>query len=151
MNAALVKIDVAAVDLHKSIPEILRMVDGGDLVLPGLVFVFNVARDPASRDRELRFWREELLAVDFAARQNPCARVPFDKALRRILPERITNFHAGQVDELFQLRPRTRIDLHGELRAAGANGGRHFYARTDLAAFLQRRWLAKTLATDLPR
>lgn len=146
MNAALVKIDVAAVDLKHGVPSIQKMVDGGDLLLPGLVWVFNVARDLNSRDRELRFCRLELQGVSFNPPRNPYARHKLGEMIALILPEGINNFQAGQVDDLFQLRPRTRIDLHEEI-CGKLISGRNSYSRTVLASFLRRRWLGRVKAT----
>ena len=44
---------------------------------------------------------------------------------------------------VFQIRPRTRIDLHGEL-AGSLKSGRNQYDREDVATFLQRRWLGSS-------
>lgn len=140
MNAALVKIDVAAADLDRSVAQVFDLVDGGTLLEKGITWVFNLANDPDGDRRDLRFWRPEVLAHGHRDIIGKYADWPIERVLAKILPEKRVNFHAGEVDKLFQIRPRTRIDLHGEL-AGALDGGRNFYSRAALAAFLTRRWL----------
>ena len=113
MHAALVKIDVAAVDLRASIRRIEQMVDGGTSAGDGLLWVFNFARR-GGRRRDLRFWRSELLAraSGNAANTN---RLTIKEVLAEILPTTRARFHAGEVDQLFQIRPNTRIDDFSEM------------------------------------
>ena len=148
MNAQLVKIDVAADLLQKSIPEIVDMVDGGTLLLRGLAWVFNVARNPQSRDRELRFWRPELLTRVNGGRSR-FNNWELDWVIDRILPVKKLTIHAGELDQMFQLRPRTRIDFGEELNGA-MKGGRNFYSREVLAQFLRRRWLGAIILPARP-
>jgi len=139
MNPVLVTIDVAAADLGKSVRTICELVDGGTQHVRGLAWVFNVASNPKSRNREMRFWRAELLAH---AQGNAAAYGRFELAqvINLILPEKRANFHAGEVDQMFQFRPSTRIDLHTEIESR-REGNRYVYPRATLARFLQRRWL----------
>jgi hypothetical protein len=139
MNIALVKIDVAAVDLGKSVRQIEQLVVGGAVHEKGLLWIFNLANNPSGRLRSLRFWRPELLA---RSRGDPekYHRCKIDDIIAIILPGRRTDFHAGEVDQLFQIRCNTRIDYGAEL-AGKLRGRRHVYSREKLAAFLQRRWL----------
>lgn len=148
MNAALVKIDVAAATLGWSAAKLFDLVEGpgrsGDLIEKSFVWVFNLANNPAGERRDLRFWMPELTARSVST----SGRTKFDGyqidwVIARVLPEKRVNFHAGEVDQLFQIRPRTRIDLHEELTGArsGERGARNFYSRVELAEFLKRRWL----------
>ena len=141
MNAALVKIDVAAAHLGWSASKLFDLVDGGTLIDTGFVWVFNLANDLSGERRDLRWWWPEVEAR--AVGNTKFYGYQIDWVIKRILPEKRVNFHADEVDQLFQIRPRTRIDLHAELSGtqSAAPGGRHFYARTDLADFLKRRWL----------
>lgn len=143
MNAALVKIDVAAATLGWSAGKLFDLVDGGTLLEKGFVWVFNLANDPHGDRRDLRFWMPEI-----QARCVPHGRSyghwEIEHVIAKVLPKNRTNFHAGEVDQLFQIRHRTRIDLHGELFGTAtptAKGTPNFYPRTVLAAFLKRRWL----------
>lgn len=151
MNAALVKIDVAAATLGWSAPKLFSLVDGGDLVEQGFVWVFNLANDADGRNRDLRFWWPEIQARA-AATRNKYVGYEIGWVIDRILPVKRATFHAGEVDQLFQIRPRTRIDLHAEL-AGTMESGRNFYSRAALAAFLKRRWLGAihSRKTNLPR
>ncbi len=147
MNAALVKIDVAANLLQRSAQRIFEMADGVSLIDGGLTWVFNLANDPKSLRRDLRFWLPELEAVsDGAIGTSRPTGLPdsIGGVVDMILPARVQNFQAGQIDALFQIRPRTRIDLHGEF-AGSLRSGRNFYHRDDLAAFLKRRWLGASV------
>jgi hypothetical protein len=143
MNAQLVKIDVAADLMNRGIPDIMDMVDGGTLLVRGLTWVWNVARDPHSRDRELRFWRNEVVArgsKDVSVHRRYSS-YEIEWVINKILPWQKKTIHAGELDQLFQLRPRTRIDLHDEI-CGTMMSGRNSYSRDIIAAFLKRRWLA---------
>lgn len=139
MNPALVKIDVAADLMRRSIPAIVGMVDGGSPSEAGLLWTFNLSRKLAGRRRELRFWRPELLerATGQAA---SCHKLELAQVIGQILPEHREHFHAGEVDQMFQTRPRTRLDFGAELPGKRV-GGRHVYSRPVLVSFLQRRWI----------
>jgi hypothetical protein len=145
MNAALVKIDVAAAHLGWSAAKLFELVDGGTLLEKGFAWVFNLANDVNGERRDLRFWWPEVEARAKARAGQPSNagklnHYEIDWVIARILPEKRVNFHAGELDQLFQIRPRTRIDLHAEL-SGSLDGGRNFYPRPALVAFLQRRWL----------
>lgn len=143
MNAALVKMDVAAADLQVGVRVIERMVDGGDLVVRGLVWVFDFANDlDGGTRRELRFWRPELLARANAdsTKQHKYANWELDWVIAQILPGRRKTFQAGEVDQLFQIRHNTRLAFGAELNGNLRNGA-NTYERDNLAAFLKRRWL----------
>lgn len=140
MNPALVKIDVAAALLRLSAPALFELVEGSAKAhRRALVFVFNVAKRMGHRRRDLRFWLPEVQAH---AQGEPgrFAVLELPDVIERILPLRRSGFSAGELDQLFQLRRRTRIDLQrelvGELGAAG-----YRYQRPTVAAFLERRWL----------
>jgi len=147
VNAQLVKIDVAAADLGRSAAVLFELAEGGAITVGnlferGITWVFNLANDPAGDKRDLRFWRPEILA-----RVNPdttkhrkFSNYELEWVINKILPTSRVNFHAGEVDELFQIRPRTRIDLHSEICGTKLSG-RNSYSRELLAAFLTRRWI----------
>ena len=143
MNAALVKIDVAAADLQLGIRRVEAMVDGGDLVTRGLVWVFDLANDHiAGSRRELRFWRAELLAraSKDSTKQFKYSNWELDWVVAQVLPTRRKTFQAGEVDQLFQIRHNTRLAFGAELNGNKLNGA-NTYQRENLAAFLRRRWL----------
>ena len=143
-RSALVKVDVAAADLGRSIPDIFDLVDGGMAAEAGIMWAFDLARHPGRQRRNLRCWRPELLARA-GGDSGKYHRQPVSWVVAQILPETRQTFQAGEVDRLFQIRPRTRIDLHPELKGV-MGGGRHTYARPHLESFLLRRWVG-TLAT----
>jgi hypothetical protein len=143
MNAVLVKIDVACADLQVGVRVIERMVDGGDLVTRGLVWVFDLANDHySSSRRELRFWRTELLAraSKDSTKQHKYGNWELDWVIAQILPTRRKTFQAGEVDQLFQIRHNTRLAFGAELNGNLRNGA-NTYDRENLASFLRRRWL----------
>ena len=139
MNAALIKVDVVAARMGRTANWVLSLVDGGTLVEAGWLWVWNLAHNPVGERRDLRWWSLEVDARAAAAKAHYAGFAP-ETVIDVILPPTRTYFHAGEVDALFQIRPRTRIDLHGEL-AGSLKSGHHQYHRSDLAKFLQRRWL----------
>jgi hypothetical protein len=142
MIAALVKIDVAAARLGWSAAKLFDLVDGGTLIERGFVWVWNLANDPTGIKRDLRFWWPEIdmrASLD-TSKHRRFTNYELEWVINKILPASRTNFHAGEVDELFQIRPRTRIDLHDEICGTKLSG-RNSYTRDILAAFLERRWL----------
>ena len=141
MNAALVKIDVAAAALGWSAAKLFDLVDGGTLIEQGFVWVFNLANDVSGQRRDLRFWYAELNA---RANHFELPKYELSGVINTVLPPARRFFHAGEVDQLFQIRHNTRLALHDEL-AGSLNSGRNQYARADLAAFLTRRWLGAEL------
>lgn len=142
MNAQLVKIDVAAASLGWSAAKLFDLVDGGTLLEKGFAWVFNLANDPTGDRRDLRFWFPEVQARANAdtSGHGKFSNYEIDWVIAKVLPEKRQHFQAGEVDQLFQIRPRTRIDLHVELNGNLWNGA-HTYRRDNLAAFLRRRWL----------
>ena len=146
---ALVKIDVAAVDLNRSARQVFDLVIGGTLLEPGLTWVFNLANDPTGDRRDLRFWREELkqrrTATGPQVAADDLSQLPVEEVIARILPVTRTNFAAGEVDQMFQIRPRTRIDFGMELAGQMRGTGR-FYSRAALAEFLRRRHVGHVVA-----
>jgi hypothetical protein len=144
MKTELVKIDVAAADLGRSVARISDLVDGGRLGEPGLLWTFNLAVDFHSQRRSLRFWRPELLAL---AQGEPGKyhRHKIAGVIALILPEKRASFHAGEVDQLLQIRPRTRIDYGDELPGR-LNDRRNTYSRQELESFLKRRWIGAAIS-----
>jgi hypothetical protein len=139
MLIALVKIDVAAVDLNRSAQQVRSLAEGGTAAEPGLLWVFNLAANASGQRRDLRFWRGELRAYSTST-GSACRQKGIEQVLAEILPAQRNFFSAGEIDQLFQIRPRTRIDLNHELQGE-LNHGRYSYARASLAKFLTRRWL----------
>jgi hypothetical protein len=74
------------------------------------------------------------------AQQRKFSNYEMEWVINKILPPARKSFHAGELDQLFQLRPRTRIDLHAEI-CGTLLSGRNSYARAVIADFLRRRWL----------
>ena len=151
---ALVKIDVAAVDLNRSARQVFDLVIGGTLLEPGLTWVFNLANDPADSRRDLRFWRPELQQRRTGSGPqvgaDDVSLLPLEEVLARILPVTRTNFAGGEVDQLFQIRPRTRIDFGTQLAGQMRGTGR-FYSRAALAEFLRRRHIGHGVTGTLKK
>lgn len=137
---ALVKIDVATVFLNRPTKHVFNLVDGGAVSEAGLLWVFNVARNPAGVRRDLRFWLPELKART-EAEPSQYHRHDIQWVIAQILPESRTNFQAGEVDRLFQVRHSRRLEM---FESAGLAAGRNFYSRPMLADFLKCRWLGAT-------
>jgi hypothetical protein len=144
MKPALVKIDVAAVDLSMGIRRIEQLVDGGSPNETGLLWVFNLAGNPGGRMRSLRFWRPELLARS-GGQAAEINQMQIGQVIAEILPPRRERFHAGEIDQLFQIRPNTRIDLDADLKGK-REGSRFVYRREPLENFLKARWLGGKIA-----
>jgi hypothetical protein len=144
MKPALVKIDVAHHITGMSVRQLFEMADGGTLLHKALLWVFDFSNGEQEQRRELRFWRPELeaRAEEDPRRHHKFAGYELDWVLNRILPPKIENFQAGLVDDLFQIRPRTRIDFGAELNGEMTRG-RNFYAREVLVAFLAGRHLLR--------
>lgn len=145
MNVALVKIDAASAYLGRSVKQVFALVDGGSLAEAGLLWVFNLAHNAASRRRDLRFWRTELLARA-GGQADDYGRLKISQVIIQILPATREYFHAGEVDQMFQIRPSTRKAVDAELKGHLV-GGRNVYQRTKLETFLNRRWIGRLKAT----
>ena len=139
MHPTLVKIDVAAFALGKDIRKIEQMVDGGTVKQSGLLWVFNFAVNPKGKHRALRFWRPELLDRG-GGKLAGYRQMRIEEVISQILPASREYFNAGEVNEMFQVRPRTRIDYGVELPGKQTPRG-NVYPRPALAAFLRRRWI----------
>lgn len=125
----------------QSISTLFDRADGASLTESALMWVFDFSNGAGQR-RDLRFWLPEIQAK--AGLLQGCGENEFERyelatVIARILPKSRANFHAGEVDQLFQIRPRTRIDFT-ELNGA-MKSGRNFYSRLALANFLRNRWL----------
>jgi len=148
MNAQLVKLDVAAARLGWSAVKLLSLADEGTLLEPGFIWVWNLANNLQGDRRDLRFWWDEVVARDEGGDVGEGHDLSLDQVIEKILPIRRTTFHAGEVDSMFQIRHRTRLDYGLELNG-GLVKGRTLYPRETLAAFLRRRWLGHNkLATQ---
>jgi hypothetical protein len=142
MQPVLVKIDVAVVELRRTVRAIYAMADGGTRLDKALCWVFDLAQASRGVRRDLRFWHPELLARGGAdtTRQFGYSGFQLQWVIKRILPESRPRFSAGEVSELFQIRHNTRAQL---LRADGLTGGRAFYRRQTLVEFLQTCWVGR--------
>ena len=134
MKPALVKIDVAVMVTGKPVSALFDMADGAALVDGSLSWVFDLANGDKDERRDLRFWLPELEALG----ETDMSGLKLDQVVGKILPSNRTNFHAGEVDLLFQVRHNTRREL---LDSAGMNAGRNFYSRGTLVEFLKARWI----------
>jgi len=143
MKPQLVKIDVAAADLGKSVARIFDLVDGGTPEEAGLLWCFDLSKNIGSKRRDLRFWRPELTARAQGDQQKYC-RMEITAVIAMVLPEQRESFHAGEVDQLLQMRPRTRIDLGADLPGR-LKDRRHTYSRQALESFLKRRWIGAAI------
>jgi len=139
----LVKVDVASVYLGISVRKSFDLADGGSANEPGLLWVWNLAHNISGNRRDLRFLRAELVArgkgqdAEFRA-------MTLETVIDQVLPARREGFYGGQLDQAFQIRPRTRLDFGPELPGVRAGSG-HWYRRTALAEFLKRRWLGTAI------
>jgi hypothetical protein len=64
-----------------------------------------------------------------------------ETVINHILPEGCASLTAGELDLLWQLRPRTRLDLNRQLVRRRRLYEKKSYPRWVLTAFLKRRWL----------
>src|SRR5579859_7436461 len=136
MKATLVKVDVASADLGKTAKEILEMTDGGNLLDPGLVWVFDLSQRTNTGRRDLRFWRVEIQArAD--GKLEALRGLELDVVVDRILPANRDRLQAGELDLLWQLRPCRRFNLNRHLKQPRRCLQR-IYLRTELTAFLKR-------------
>lgn len=142
MKATLVTVDVASADLGKTAKEIFDLVDGGSLLEPALVWVFDLSVRQRWGRRELRFWRMELST---RADGRKLGELELDAVLDRILPEDHMSLTAGELDLLWQMRPRTRLDLNRQLKRRTLKlYKKKDYPRWVLREFLKQRWLGAT-------
>ena len=142
MKATLVKIDVVSADLGKTAKEIVELVDGGTLLEPGLVWVFDLSQRVNTGRRDLRFWRFEIHARA-EGKQDALRGLELDAVVERILPANRDRLQAGELDLLWQLRPCRRFNLNRHFTQPKRCAQR-VYVRAELIAFLKRRWLGAT-------
>ena len=126
--------------------EIFTRVDGSDLILKPLVWVFDFASTwPENEKRDLRFWRAEVEALPDAGLENGGRHAvtghwEIEWVVARILPPARTTYPAGDVVKLFCLNRSTLKKLRPQMAGQLATGG-STYTRAGLAAFLTARWL----------
>lgn len=142
MQPVLVKIDVAVVELRRSVRAIYQLAEGGSKMDKALCWVFDFSQASHGKRRDLRFWYPELQARSSAdaARRHCYDGFQLDWVIKRILPASRPSFSAGEVSEWFQIRHNTRAEL---LPADDIIGGRAFYGRQTLAGFLQQCWVGE--------
>ena len=133
---SLVKVEAVRALTGEGYDAIFERVDGGSLLQKPLVWVFDFSSTwPDGKLRDLRFWRAELESAPGKYGHYELAWV-----IAKILPEKRTNFQAGEVDQLFMLtrpgRKALRTALGGTLAERTS-----FYPRADLVRFLEARWL----------
>lgn len=130
-RAVLIKIDSVMDLTGRCADEIYELVDGPSLLAPGFRFVFNVATEP-NGIRDLRFWTREVIAPE------QTAKISFDRAISIILPEKRSQYPAGEVAHLLHVRRptlmRLRAQLAGRLESTGS-----FFPRSGLESFLRSR------------
>ena len=146
LKAQLVKVDAAALLTGQPARVLFDRAAGASLLAgqAPLMWVWDFSNGAAAppRRRDLRFWVVEL-ECPLDKTQRVIHALTLDQVLARLLPVTRRNFHAGEVDQMFQLRPRTRIDFGAELNG-GMTGGRNFYERRGLENFLRARWLGSS-------
>jgi hypothetical protein len=139
------KVDSVALLTGNTIPNIYNMAEGGDLQYGCYQWVWNVSKNPAGRTRDLRFWVSEMLA-DNGPQRDYYNHLRLEEVIESLLPPEQTEWPAGEVCRLLQIRPCTltalRCELKGHLRR---NCG--FYPRIGLVRFLRRRWLGQFAQT----
>jgi hypothetical protein len=142
----LAKADGVALLTRKPIRAIYAMADGGDLVDGKLMWVWNVATNPAGDKRDLRFLIAESIAP---ARMQ---KLTLDQVINLIVSPKRREFPAGEVCALLQVRDITLRDLRAELAGSlrDGHGITNFYPRAGLVKFFQTRWLGATTNTFAP-
>jgi hypothetical protein len=120
--------------------EIFDRVDGKSLLHRGFVWVWDMSSTfPGNITRDLRFWRAEVEASDIEAAS--LARLELAAVVDQILPASRSNFHSGELIQMFAIsRPglqRLRDELNGNL--LGARNA--LFSRKNVAACLTRRWV----------
>lgn len=143
----LVKIDVAAHVLNRSVRQIFDLVDGGTHVEVGLMWVFNLAVNPAGYRRELRFWCPEIEARRAG---QPAKYHNRDVAwvISQILPGNRQSFQPGQINDLLQVRHNTRLEYGTQLPGIRHSCG-NTYQRPALERFLALRWLGNYMVQSV--
>ncbi|MDE2104750.1 MAG: hypothetical protein KGL39_46365 [Patescibacteria group bacterium] len=128
--------------------EIFDRVDGGSLLHPALVWVFNLAADVNGERRDLRFWAREVEG-HIGCPQKRYSFIELDAVIRRILPERRQRFHSGEVIALFALSRPELVALRGALGGEMAGPRSCFFERAALASFLTHRWLGASRSAKM--
>jgi len=148
MQPVLVKIDVAVVQMHRSVRAIYGMAEGGTRLDKALCWVFDFSRGNRCTRRDLRFWYPELMARGGTddARRYGYSGFQLEWVIKRILPESRQRFSAGEVSEWLQIRHNTRAAL---LPADGWANRRAYYLRQTLAGFLRQCWVGGDAAHRL--
>ena len=137
-RTVLVKVDSVMDVRGVSADVVYDWADGaaGSISEEGLVWVWNVAVDPAGEKRDLRFWFREVIAPETTKK------LDLDEVIALVLGDR-KNFHAGEVCHLLRVRRPTLIELRGELNGRLKSSGA-FFPRRALRDFLHARWLGNT-------
>jgi hypothetical protein len=134
----LVSAEVVATMRGVSREQVYELVDGGAAGgKDAYLWVFNVG---TFRERELRFWAQEL-------REPAASRgLSLDEVVHRLVPRRdlVPGQFCGlpnwQVGELLRLRRQQLLNLRQELQAVPRSGG-IYIPRPALENFFKRRWL----------
>lgn len=138
LRSPLAKVDGVCLLTGKPPQAIYAMADGGDLLEHQLQWVWNVSTDASGKIRDLRFWVGEVL--DPARQKN----LTLDAVINSLVPRTRTEFPAGEVQQLLQVRHNTLLELRREL-AGTLRAHCNFYPRAGLVKFFERRWLGANL------
>lgn len=127
-RTVLMKVDSVMDTKGVSADVVYEMADG-----EGLQWVWNVATDPASKIRDLRFWSREIISPEITRS------LDIDEVITLILGER-KNFQAGEVCHLLRVRRPTLLKLRDQLCGHLGAPGTIFF-RAGICGFLKARWL----------
>jgi hypothetical protein len=116
--------------------EIFDRVDGASLLHPALVWVWDLATTFPAGVRDLRFWREECVPHG-----RSLTKLSIEQVIDRVLPKGRTNFHSGEVLQMFALSRQNLLALRDELNGDLRGARNVTFARAQLVAFLERRWI----------
>jgi hypothetical protein len=128
-RTVLVKVDSVMDTRGVSADKIFEMADGD-----GLQWVWNVAVNPKSKIRDLRFWAREVIAPEMTRG------LSLEQVIAFILGDRKI-FHAGDVCQLLRVRRPTLRSLRKMLGGKLQSRGGALFPRAGLFEFLKLRWI----------
>ena len=133
LRSVLVKCDVVMSVLGLRPDEVYDRVDGGDLLHPGFVWVWDLAVS-RKRKRDLRFFAREVIAPETTAG------LELSAVLDIVLPPKRTVYHSGDLLRMFQIRRPTLADLRDELKGRMLGTRNCVFPAVAVRDFLSRRW-----------
>lgn len=132
-RSVLVKADVVMSVLGLRADEVYERVDGGSLLHPGFLWVWDVAVGRKTK-RDLRFFAREIIAPESTAK------LELSAVLDIILPPKRGSYHSGDLLRMLQIRRPTLADLRDELNGELAGARNCIFPAVAVRDFLTRRW-----------